>query len=189
MPIHAPGTKFRNYRILNKKSGKRSVVAILSLTAMVDMFTVLVVFLLQNYNSTGEVLFLPKEVVLPNAESVLELQPSIVVTISQQEVLVDKQSVVSLQQLKSRDKDQLFGLKEAVAGALNGAKEVYEKKLQVQLQKALDVEASKAMNSWSRVTVQADKAVDMLTIKRVLETVLDAGAGQVNFAVNKESGK
>ena len=41
MPIHVPGK--RNKR--NKKvGGKRSAVAVLQLTAMVDMFTVLAVF-------------------------------------------------------------------------------------------------------------------------------------------------
>ena len=49
------------FPLLKKRKNKRSVTAILSLTAMVDMFTVLVIFLLQNYSATGEVLFIPKE--------------------------------------------------------------------------------------------------------------------------------
>ena len=48
-----------NHNILSKRKGKRDVTALLSLTAMVDMFTVLVIFLLQNYNTTGEILYIP----------------------------------------------------------------------------------------------------------------------------------
>jgi hypothetical protein len=58
MPIHPPGERFRYSRLLRKKKGKRDVAAVLQLTAMVDMFTVLVVFLLQNYNVTGQVLYI-----------------------------------------------------------------------------------------------------------------------------------
>ena len=57
MAIHAPGRRARN----NKRAmgPKRNAVASLSLTALVDMFTVLTIFLLQNYNSTGEVIHIP----------------------------------------------------------------------------------------------------------------------------------
>jgi len=40
-------------------------------------------------------------------------------------------------------------------------------------------------NEWSKVTVQADKGVDFLTIKKVLFTATEAGAGEINFAVTK----
>ncbi|MCM2282936.1 MAG: biopolymer transporter ExbD, partial [Bdellovibrionaceae bacterium] len=36
-----------------------------------------------------------------------------------------------------------------------------------------------------RVTVQADKNIDFLTIKKVMYTVKEAGAGEINFAVLK----
>ena len=50
MPIHRPGERHRYHNILSRRKGKRGLTAILSLTAMVDMFTVLAIFLLQNYN-------------------------------------------------------------------------------------------------------------------------------------------
>ncbi|MES2857036.1 MAG: adventurous gliding motility protein S, partial [Bdellovibrionota bacterium] len=63
MPIYAPGRRDRHNRPL--KGSGRKIVAMLSLTAMVDMFTVLAVFLLQNYQTTGEIIELSEEVVLP----------------------------------------------------------------------------------------------------------------------------
>ncbi|MEK7356260.1 MAG: adventurous gliding motility protein S, partial [Bdellovibrionota bacterium] len=54
MAIYAPGRRDRHNR--PERSTSRSVMAHLSLTAMVDMFTVLAVFLLQNYQTTGEVI-------------------------------------------------------------------------------------------------------------------------------------
>jgi biopolymer transport protein ExbD len=90
MPIRRPGERFRYHRILNRKKGKRSLTAILSLTAMVDMFTVLAIFLLQNYNVKDFIVYTPKEVILPKAQSTKELKPAFVITISKKEILLDK---------------------------------------------------------------------------------------------------
>ena len=60
MAIHRPGERFRYHNILSKRKGKRGVTAVLSLTAMVDMFTVLAIFLLQNYNVKDFIVYTPK---------------------------------------------------------------------------------------------------------------------------------
>lgn len=99
MAIQRPGERHRYHNILSKRKGKRDVTALLSLTAMVDMFTVLVIFLLQNYNTTGEILYIPKEVVLPKASSVKELKPAHVVTISAKEILLDKDVVATFDEV------------------------------------------------------------------------------------------
>jgi biopolymer transport protein ExbD len=190
MAIHAPGTKFRHSRLLSKKGAKRGVVAVLSLTAMVDMFTVLVVFLLQNYNTTGEVLYIPKEVVLPKAEQIKELKPSVVVTISNKEIFLDKTPVVTFEQVQAQKEWLIEPLKVQVQEALVRAREKFEAKLQTKLREVVvaskgPIESDDA-NAWSKVTVQADKGMDFLTVKKIMYTVTEAGAGEINFAVTKE---
>lgn len=73
MPIHVPGVRTRRGRA---KAVQRNAIAVLQLTAMVDMFTVMVVFLLQNYATTDQILPLPDIVELPKAQSTQELKPS-----------------------------------------------------------------------------------------------------------------
>ena len=189
MPIHPPGERYRYSRILRNKKAKREVVAILSLTAMVDMFTVLVVFLLQNYNVTGQVLYIPKEVTLPKAEKIKELQPAVVVTISTKEILLDKTPVITFQQLKTQESWMIQPLMVGLTQALKEAQDKYERSLQTKLQTAVDAargEAEKDQKPWNKVTIQADKGIDFLTVKKVMYTVTEAGAGEINFAVNKE---
>jgi biopolymer transport protein ExbD len=41
----------------------------------------------------------------------------------------------------------------------------------------------KEINQFRRVTVQADKKIDFLTIKKIMYTVTEAGAEEINFAV------
>ncbi len=188
MAIFRPGERHRYHNILNKRKGKRDVTALLSLTAMVDMFTVLVIFLLQNYNATGEILYIPKEVVLPKASSVRELKPSHVVTISNKEILLDKNVVATFDEVKGTEDWSIPKLKDDLAAALLKSKTEQDSKLQNRIRDVVDTtrgDVGEDPNAWSKVTIQADKGVDFLTIKKVLWTVTEAGAGEINFAVTK----
>lgn len=185
MAIFKPGQRHRYHNILGKRSGKRDSTMVLSLTAMVDMFTVLVIFLLQNYNSTGEILYIPKEVTLPSAMTVKELKPSIVVTISAEEVLVGSTPVARIEDLKSTESWMVDGLQVEVKKSLDAAKLDYESKLQTRLKNVIEKEPVPEEITWNKVTIQADKGVDFLTVKKILYTVTESGAGEINFAVMK----
>lgn len=188
MAIFRPGERHRYHNILSKRKGKRDVTALLSLTAMVDMFTVLVIFLLQNYNATGEILYIPKEVVLPKAASVRELKPSHVVTISNKEVLLDKEVVATFDEVKGQEDWMIAKLKDQLVDALQKSKAEQDSKLQNKIRDVVETargETEEDPNAWSKVTVQADKGVDFGTVKKVMYTVTEAGASEINFAVMK----
>ena len=192
MAIYKPGQRFRNHKLLKRRGGKRSVTAILSLTAMVDMFTVLVIFLLQNYNSTGEILYIPKDVVLPKANRVLELAPSLVVTVTNKEILIDKTAVAKFQDV-SRSTDWIIpNLRDQARELLMRAKTDQETKLQNKLNKVVNKTlGNEAVDpeAWRRVTIQADKQIDYLTLKKIMYSIYEAGGGPINFAVAKEPEK
>lgn len=195
MAIYAPGQKFRNHRLLSKAGGKRGMVAVLSLTAMVDMFTVLVIFLLQSYSSTGEVIFLPKDVQLPKAEKIKELKPAVVVTISNKEVLIDKNPVIAFETVKAQAEWMIQPLFDQVKKALEESKAKYDAKLGNQVRNVVQAAKGKKededddVTPWNKITVQADKGMDFLTVKKVMYTVTEAGAGEINFAVMKRTGE
>lgn len=189
MAIFIPGKRDRHNRPLSR--GKRSVVALLTLTAMVDMFTVLAVFLLQNYQTTGDVIELSDEVVLPKAAKVRELKPATVVVISKGKVLVDKLQVASVDEIKQlpevtiipnlqariQDSFRLLEEKNRVAGLSQIRQAV--------VQGRNDAEGAKP-EDFKRVTVQADKVVDSGTVKKVMYTLTEAGASEINFAVLRD---
>ncbi|MEN0057955.1 MAG: biopolymer transporter ExbD [Bdellovibrio sp.] len=188
MAIFRPGERHRYHNILSKRKGKRDVTALLSLTAMVDMFTVLVIFLLQNYNATGEILYIPKEVILPKASSVRELKPSHVVTISNKEILLDKDPVATFDDVKNSEDWNIENLKTQLQAALEKSRIEQENKLQNKIREAVEStrgEVEDDPNAWNKVTIQADKGVDFGTLRKVLYTVTEAGAGEINFAVTK----
>lgn len=190
MAIYKPGERHRYHKILSQRKSKRGVTAVLSLTAMVDMFTVLVIFLLQNYSATGEILYIPKEVILPKANRVNELKPSVVVTISSKEVLIDRTSVATFDEVKKSVEWTIPALRDQVRVILEKAKADQEAKLQNKVRNVVDKTLGKEEedpNAWRKVTLQADKNIDYLTMKKVMYSIYEAGGGPINFAVSKDA--
>lgn len=184
MAIYPPGHRTRRNRM--KKGSGRKLVAQLSLTAMVDMFTVLVVFLLMNYRTTETVLYIPKEVQLPEASETKELKPAHVVTISAKEILIDREVVASFREVQSQKGWMVINLRNRLIEMFRQAEVEYETKLRTQLRQATLPEAEvfeKERENLRKVTIQADKDIDFLTIKKVMYTVTEAGAREINFAV------
>ena len=184
MAIYAPGRRNRHNRPF--RSAKRSAIMILSLTAMVDMFTVLAVFLLQNYQTTGEAIELSEEVKLPKASAVKELKPAHVVVVAKGRIMLDKDMIADFTAVKEQKDwkiDNLFNLlqqrfkeSEEKRGALNAVKTAVEDAKG----QATDPQQDR------RITIQADKTIDFLTIKKIMYTLTEAGASEVNFAVLKD---
>ncbi|MBC7742051.1 MAG: biopolymer transporter ExbD [Bdellovibrionaceae bacterium] len=189
MAIFRPGQRHRYHNILKRRGGKRNVTAILSLTAMVDMFTVLVIFLLQNYNTTGEILYIPKEVTLPKANRVNDLKPSLVVTVSSKEVLIDRTVVATFDEVKASTDWVIPNLRDQARVLLEKAKAEQEAKFQTKVKNIVDKTLGKEeqdVNAWRKVTIQADKAIDYLTLKKIMYSIYEAGGGPINFAVAKD---
>lgn len=188
MPIHVPGKRDRRGKVGSKK---RSVVAVLSLTAMVDMFTVLVVFLLQNYATTGRVLEIPEGVDLPQASQVKELKPTNVVIVTKKDVMVNNDKVADFAQVKNQQDWMIEPLRARVERLIaDGEKE----KASVASQLKSAVENIKSgdkkedeVDEFRRMTIQADKKLDFLTLKKIMYTVTEAGIYEINFAVLKET--
>ena len=183
MAIYAPGKRSRNNR-MDKTT--RKIVAQLSLTAMVDMFTVLVVFLLMNYRTTETVLYIPKEVELPTASETKELKPAHVVTVSPKEILIDKERVASFREVRDQRDWMVINLRNRLVEMFRRDELEYNSRIAVQLKEATlvdprDAEREKA--ALRKITIQADKDIDFLTIKKIMYTVTEAGAQEINFAV------
>ncbi len=188
MAIRKPGERFRYHNILGRRKGKRSVTAILSLTAMVDMFTVLVIFLLQAYNSNPIILINPEAVSLPQAQETKDLRPAAVVTIAKGNVYVEKVQVATMEEVLASKDWILPRLQQELLSLLQTKKAEYDGKLRTRIQNIIGTEPAPTEdpNEWRKVTLQADKDIEYLSVKKVMYTVSAAGAGEINFAVMKK---
>lgn len=185
MPIYVPGVRDRHSR--PKSNTKRSAIATLSLTAMVDMFTVLTIFLIQNYKVTGTVIDLEKGIQLPQAKQTKDLNPSVVVILSKQGLTLEKTKLAELADVQAQDSwiiDKLYT--ETISTFLRKESELQggtREQVQKMVKELRDGE--KTPEEIRKVTLQADKEIDMLSVKKVMYTLTEAGATEINFAVVK----
>jgi len=175
MPIVVPGKRpaprFAKSKVLGGKMerGHRSTNAELNVVPMVDMMTMLVIFLLQQFSSTGEVLYMQKDIKLPTAQhgQMIELAP--VVAISANEVVVTGVKVADIAELDSD------------SGYLNIP--ALEERLRDEKKRWDFIHQADPNKKWDgMVNIQADQAVPFRIVKRVMFSAGVAGYFNLNFA-------
>ncbi len=80
-------------RAYAKRKTRKSILLALSLTSMVDMFSLLVIFLLQTFSTSPEMLMVSKEVRLPTAQSGREIVDAPVLAVTKEGVFLDQKLV------------------------------------------------------------------------------------------------
>jgi len=174
MPIVIPGKRpakrFEKSRILGGKiqRGHKATNAELNVVPMVDMMTMLVIFLLQQFSSTGEVLYMQKDIKLPDAHhgQVIDVAP--VVTISATEITVVGKKVADIADLERDSYLNIQGVQESLL----------DEKKRWDFLHQNDPE-----KRWEGiVNVQADRAVPFRLVKRVMHSCAVAGYFNLNFA-------
>jgi biopolymer transport protein ExbD len=151
--------------------GRKSGYADLNLTSMVDMLTILVVFLLQTFSASGELLTVSKNIVLPEAQNFKDLERAEVVGISKDGVTLAGRPVATAEELEKDGVDwKISELHDQLVTLKNNYKLLHPS------------EEFPGM-----VIVQADRGVDFKMVKKVLYTCTMAGYRNVNFAVNQRA--
>jgi biopolymer transport protein ExbD len=195
MAIFAPGKRVHGHgrRGGRLASAKRNAVAVLQLTAMVDMFTVMTVFLLQNYATTNQVLPLDESVNLPQAQEVKELKPSNVVVLTTDGLSINNVKVADFHTIKEQQDWLIKPLAENIQKLIqdgDAKKASMPNKIRDAVAEAKGSQNQKDPgDDYRKITVQADKTIDFLTVKKVMYTVTEAGVQEINFAVLKKPGE
>jgi biopolymer transport protein ExbD len=119
---------------------------------------------------------------------VKELKPAHVVTLTSQFVILDRDTVADIKEVKSQSDWMIPQLREKLVAALQLDEINFKKALAEKVKDALPLGKKDvpAQESLRKITVQADKDMDFLTIKKVMFTVTEAGAAEINFAVLKK---
>lgn len=182
MPIKIPGKRWGK-RLEHSKvfghgggHGKKQTYADLLITPLVDMFVIIVLFLIANFSATGEVLMMTKDIQLPEAFNVQEIELAPVVLVSNTDIVVSGTAVGRVEDLT---KDEYLNIP-ALEEKLRELKKQYEDLHAM----AKDTEGSFKGD----VNIQASKDVQFKVIKRVLYSCATAGYTNLNFAVLTKGG-
>jgi biopolymer transport protein ExbD len=173
MAIIAPGKRFgkrlSHSKVFGHAAGHKAVNADLNVTPLVDMFVILVLFLVANFSATGEILSMSKDVELPEAANTDELKLAPVVLITKELVLASGTPIGRIDDLTREDYLNIPLLEEK----LREMKKQFED---------LHNAANDTGAFTGDVNIQADKSVKFAIVKRVMFSCASAGYGNIAFA-------
>ena len=156
----------RSSRRMRRMGRNRLKASGLLLTSLMDIFTILVFFLL--FHSSGsDVQEPPKDIHLP--ESVIESKPreTVEITISPDVVIVQGKAVI--------------GTPELLNGELETVAEITERL--EQLERNIIGISTKAVVESKEVTILADKTIPFRVLKKIMSTCTGSGYGRISLAV------
>ena len=156
----------RNSRRMKRMGRSRKKLTGLNLTPLMDVFTILVFFLLF-HSGGGDILETPKQIKLP--DSVVETKPreTVVIMVSPEMVLVQGEAVVSTPELLE---DRIRTVSE-ITDRLE------------QLERNIIGISTKAIVESKEVTILADKTIPFKVLKKIMSTCTGSGYGRISLAV------
>ena len=156
----------QNSRRMKRMSRSKKKSPGLNLVSLMDIFTILVFFLLVNSSST-EVMEPPKQISLP--DSVVEKKPreTVVVLVTSDSILIMGVPVITT--------EEALALKTSVIPAVQA-------ELVLQRENVIGT-STKIVSESKEVTVLADKTVPFKLLKKVMSSCTAAGYGKISLAV------
>jgi biopolymer transport protein ExbD len=144
----------------------RKKVGGLNLTSLMDVFTILVFFLLF-HSGNGEAVEAPKQVKLP--ESVVETKPreTVVIMVSPEVVLVQGEAAVKTPDLLDDKVEQIAQITDRLE----------------QLKRNIIGISTKTAVQSKEVTILADKTIPFRVLKKIMSTCTASGYGRISLAV------
>ena len=160
----------KNSRRIKRMSRNRIRITKMNLTSLMDVFTILVFFLLVN-SATTEVLDTPKRISLP--ESVVESKPreTVVIFVSPSEVMVQGEPVVRIEDILAMEGERIEPISERLA----------------KLSENVIGLKTKVVAKSQEITILADKSVPFNVVKKVMSTCTGEGYGRISLAVMQKS--
>jgi biopolymer transport protein ExbD len=139
----------------------------LNLTSLMDVFTILVFFLMYNYSANVETLKQPKQIQLP--ESVVDQKPreTVVIFVGTDEVLVQGKRVARVADIQASASADIAPIGARLAELRDSV---------------IGVSTETVANS-HEVTVLADKSVPFSVLKKIMATCTAQGYTRVSLAV------
>ncbi len=156
----------RNSRRIKRMSRNRGKITKMNLTSLMDVFTILVFFLLVNSGSV-EILEAPKNMTLPESRVETKPRETIVILVSPDEVLVQGKAVALVADILSGEASTMENITARLA----------ELTASIIGTSTLTVAASQ------EVTILADKSVPFIVIKEIMSTCTGEGYVNVSLAV------
>jgi biopolymer transport protein ExbD len=160
----------KDTRRIKRMSRNRTKITKMNLTSLMDVFTILVFFLLVN-SAASEVLDTPKQITLP--DSIVESKPreTVVIFVSADYVMVQGEAVAAvadIMQMEGQDIEPIAQRLALLSDNVIGAR-------------------THVVAQSQEVTILADKSVPFNVVKKVMSTCTSQGYGRISLAVMQKA--
>ena len=156
----------RNSRRIKRMSRNRVKIGKMNLTSLMDVFTILVFFLLVNSGSV-ELLEAPKDVALPESREESKPRETVVISISPEDVIVQGKAVARVQDVLDGTDPSLEPLAARLA----------------ELKESVLGPATMTVAESQEVTILADRSVPFIVVRRIMSACTTEGYENVSLAV------
>ncbi|MBI5599351.1 MAG: biopolymer transporter ExbD [Deltaproteobacteria bacterium] len=143
--------------------------ATLTLTSMMDMFTIILVFLLMNYSTQGDILVSDPRLKLPVSTSDKPPRMRLIVQATYDDIIVDGVRVA--------------GVKEALAGVGFLIKPLYGELNEHARKTEFIARKNAAVKFTGEVIIQGDKRIPFVLLEKIMFTCGQAGYNTISLAV------
>lgn len=170
-PGKRPGKRLAKSKVFGAKfmKGKKDQNLDLQITSMIDVFILLVIFLIQQFSADGDLLFLTDKIRMPEAAHYTQLERAPVIQVSADQISLEGAPVAEIADISHDEYWNIPALEEQ----LRDQKKRFEQLREMGAQGDFKGE----------IHIQADKAVPFKVLKRVMFSASQAGYGNINFAV------
>ncbi len=156
----------KNSRRLKRMARNKKKVSGLNLTSLMDVFTILVFFLLF-HSSGGEAVEAPKQIKLPDSVAEAKPRETVVIMVSPDVVLVQGEAVIGTAELLTSGKETI--------GEITARLEQLERNI-------IGISTRTVVDS-KEVTILADKSIPFSALKKIMSTCTGSGYGRISLAV------
>ncbi len=156
----------RNSRRIKRMSRNRVKIGKMNLTSLMDVFTILVFFLLVNSGSV-ELVEAPKDVKLPESREEAKPRETVVISISPEDVIVQGVAVARVEDVLEGEAASLDPLAARLA----------------ELKESIVGPATMSIAESQEVTILADKSVPFIVVRKIMSACTGEGYENVSLAV------
>ncbi|MFQ5638551.1 MAG: ExbD/TolR family protein [bacterium] len=144
----------------------------LRLTSMIDMFTILLVFLLQSFSAEGEIVSVSKDLELPKSTAQNPPKATPILVVTNDWIILDGKPVEKISAIKGLDSVIINKLKRKLSEIRAFAEELG------------DLDAN--MGFKGEITIQGDKEIPFDILKKIMFTCGQVGFNNMLLAVHQE---
>ncbi len=155
-------------RRLQRKRKQKLQLTKLNLVSLMDIFTILVFFLMVN-TSEVQVMQNNKAIELPKSVSTESAEDNLLITVTTNVVLLQGMKIISVDELKQIDTDAVTAL---------------TAELDYQKEKRGNISTEELANGLA-INIMADKTIPYILLKKIMQTSAAAGYSNISLAVSQ----